>query len=208
MRISKPIKRAALAIGLLLLVVSAWQFVATNRQNTKTVRVLAATRDIAAGAILASNAIAWHEVGEDVAGAYLTKTPRVGSVMLITVTAGELIPSRSVGAEPFATVAVVTVKPTVMPVRTPKIGDRVDIWVQEPKSTTGETTNLLTQVAEAAQVVAVSTEQAAFGGGPKTIDLLVSRDELQGVVAATLTSQAELAIVRSNSLRDGQTVAP
>ena len=208
MRISKPIKRAALAIGLLLLVVSAWQFVATNRQNTKTVRVLAATRDIAAGAILASNAIAWHEVGEDVAGAYLTKTPRVGSVMLITVTAGELIPSRSVGAEPFATGAVVTVKPTVMPVRTPKIGDRVDIWVQEPKSTTGETTNLLTQVAEAAQVVAVSTEQAAFGGGPKTIDLLVSRDELQGVVAATLTSQAELAIVRSNSLRDGQTVAP
>lgn len=187
--------------GLALLVLGIWELISQARPPA-TVRVLAASRDLPVGAAFNSASTTWLELPVPSSAAYLNQIPKKGSIMLDSVPAGELIPLRSVGLYPFSGRAVVTIKPAILPVRQLRVGDMVDVWVQRASSPTNQVNPALELVATEAEVVAISTEQGAFAASGQRVDLSVSRGQLEGLVSATLTAQAQIELVRAASLLD------
>jgi Flp pilus assembly protein CpaB len=201
MRIPRNARLLLVALGLLALGLGVWQVAGAGRQTTM-VRVLAASRDLPAGSVITPAATTWQEVAQLSAGAYLQDAPKTGSLMLSTVAAGELIPNRAVGVEPFAGRSVVTLKPAVLPVRTLQVGDIVDVWVQHSANSSVQSESAPTLIATEAEVVAISAEQGGFSSGSQRVDLSVERSQIEGLVSAALGAQNQLAVVRSASMRD------
>ena len=201
MRLSRLTKRVILLFGLALLVLGIWELISQVRPPA-TVRVLAASRDLPVGAAFNSASTTWLELPVPSSAAYLNQIPKKGSIMLDSVPAGELIPLRSVGLYPFSGRAVLTIKPAILPVRQLRVGDMVDVWVQRASSPTNQVNPALELVATEAEVVAISTEQGAFAASGQRVDLSVSRGQLEGLVGATLTAQAQIELVRAASLLD------
>lgn len=201
MRISRLTKRIILILGLALVALAFWQLSGQSRPAA-TVRVLAASHDLPVGSTLSSSATTWLEVTVPSSAAYLTQPPGRGSIMLDSIPAGELIPLRAVGLHPFAARAVVTLKPAILPVRVLRVGDVVDVWVQRANASQLQAASALELVATEAEVVAISAEQGGFSAAGQRVDLSVARGQLEGLVSASLTAQAQLELVRTPSLRD------
>ncbi len=183
-------KYALLAIGLGSLALGAWQLVDRPETSSATVRVLTAAVDMPAGSLVDSKQLAWVELPQSLAGAYLKSAPAAGAIMLQTVTLGELLPSRAVGSgsgNNLVTGAnVVSIRPVVVPVRALRVGDVVDVW-----------TTPSALIASQATVLAVSADEQGYSAATKTIDLAVQADQVQALLAAQLADQSRLAVVRS-----------
>lgn len=183
-------KYALLAIGLGSLALGAWQLVDRPETSSATVRVLTAAVDMPAGSLVDSKQLAWVELPQSLAGAYLKSAPAAGAIMLQTVTLGELLPSRAVGSgsgsNSVAGANVVSIRPVVVPVRALRVGDVVDVW-----------TTPSALIASQATVLAVSADEQGYSAATKTIDLGVKADQVQALLAAQLADQSRLAVVRS-----------
>ncbi|MEY4450616.1 MAG: hypothetical protein RLZZ304_991 [Actinomycetota bacterium] len=183
-------KYALLAIGLGSLALGAWQLVDRPETSSATVRVLTAAVDMPAGSLVDSKQLAWVELPQSLAGAYLKSAPAAGAIMLQTVTLGELLPSRAVGSgsgsNSVAGANVVSIRPVVVPVRALRVGDVVDVW-----------TTPSALIASQATVLAVSADEQGYSAATKTIDLAVQADQVQALLAAQLADQSRLAVVRS-----------
>ncbi|MEY3538151.1 MAG: hypothetical protein RL645_965 [Actinomycetota bacterium] len=183
-------KYALLALGLGSLALGAWQLVDRPETSSATVRVLTAAVDMPAGSLVDSKQLAWVELPQSLAGAYLKSAPAAGAIMLQTVTLGELLPSRAVGSgsgNNLVTGAnVVSIRPVVVPVRALRVGDVVDVW-----------TTPSALIASQATVLAVSADEQGYSAATKTIDLAVQADQVQALLAAQLADQSRLAVVRS-----------
>lgn len=184
---------ALLAIGLAALAIGAWQQLAPSEPSSSNVRVLTATSDLPAGSIVTAKQLGWAEVPQGLAEAYLRSAPVAGAAMLQTVKTGELVPARAVGASAAIGANVVSIRPVVVPVRSLRVGDVVDVW-----------TTPSALIATRATVLAVSVDEQGYSALAKTIDIAVEPSQVQALLAAQLADQARLAVVRSLSAGDAR----
>lgn len=196
-RLRKPSwKDPRLLIGLLLVLASTAGVVALLDSQNTTTEVYSARQDVAVGSPLTPDDVVAVPVRlGDAAGSYLSAGEQIpdGAVVTRLVTAGELIPTASLGRAD-----ALDRKPVGLTVEDPLpsgtgTGDRVDVWVSLRTDTNSyEEPRLLL---EAAEVAELTVGESALGASTSTLVQVLVGDEAMPDLLDALSNDARIAVV-------------
>lgn len=188
-RLRRPSWRdTRLVVGVLLVLLSTAAGARIMAAADDTVGVWAASRTLPAGAALTDDALVVQRVRLPSGGnRYLEASalPAPGSVLLRPVGAGELVPRAALGKA-----ADLKVRPVAIPLKGPvpsglQAGGKVDVWVAA-RTGNAEAARYGTPelMVEAADVGGLKQDKGAFGGGERSVEVLVPTGSLSRLLAA------------------------
>lgn len=184
--------RFLVGIALIVLSIAGVWFVVDAAQ--RTVPVLAASRTIAQGEAVTSADVRVVDVAlGQVADAYVLSGALDGEfVATRTIEAGELVPSRALGAAAAARTTSVVIESAADVPASVGPGSVVEVW-EAPLLERGlfDTPRIL--VADAT-VVSVARDDSMMGGGSAALELVIARSEVAATLAA-LSGGSSLSVV-------------
>lgn len=187
-------------LGILLIIASVagvWVVVASARQ---TQSVYAAAHTIVAGTPLTEGDLEIVEVAlGDMGGAYLAADALDGAAIATrTISAGELVPSESVGDAAAARTTSVVVRSTSDVPASVDEGAVVEVWAASLiERGTYEEPRIL--VADAI-VVSVTRDDSMMGGGAASLELVIPRADVSAVLSA-ISADAAVSVVPASGAR-------
>lgn len=196
---ARPRRRAFWAdarffLGLVLVVASVagvWLLVTASRQS---VPVLAATRTIVPGEVVADDALRIVDVVLGPSETTYLAPDALGEGLIATRTigAGELVPAAAVGAAETARTTTVVIRSATDVPASVAAGTVVEVWSAPPEEQGrhGIPSILLTD----ATVVSVAEDDSMIGRTGASLELVIARSEVAATLAA-IASESALSVV-------------
>jgi hypothetical protein len=170
-----------LAIGLLLAAILVAGALLQQNNNTKV--YLVANRDLAAGTQLSAQDVRLAELNLGAESDSYLAGFSAGTVLVNSVPAGELIPSRATTASLSPETKPVRVSPS-QPLSTRiRVGSRIQLWFV-PKAVSSDTVVTAIQLLGNAEVLAVHKGEQSMGTTIDDIEIAVPIDNLTAVITA------------------------
>lgn len=201
-RLRRPSWRdTRLLVGLVIVLASVALGARVVAALDDSVPVLAAARTLPAGTVLATQDLRVVRVRlAEAAPAYVSAAgpPAAGSVLLRSVSQGELLPAAAVGPPQS-----LTLRPVAVPVTAPlpeglRVGAAVDVWSSARDTTAGAASGAFrppARIAAGAQIAAVTAEAGQLGVTRNaSVQVLLPEKELTLVLDA-LANGAKVALV-------------
>jgi Flp pilus assembly protein CpaB len=168
--------------------------------------VLRAKTDIPMGQVLVATDFEQVNLPPELSADYVQQL-QPGGVALRSIFAGELVPRKSVSQSPNLNRVKITIAPERLPVSPLLAAESVELWSVRATRTDA---NVLSSSPKPAQTVGLlspdavilekSSDGAAFGVSANTVDVLVSRIDLQGILEALANPDTQLVLVRNPSV--------
>ncbi|MGF3053791.1 SAF domain-containing protein [Microbacterium sp. YY-03] len=188
---------ARFLIGLVLVAASiagVWWVVSAARATTP---VAVADTTLLPGAPIDDDDVRWVDVAlGEASGTYLTMLPD-NATMTRPLAAGELIPAGAVIERERSEVTTVVITSPIDVASTLTIGSSVELWMSPVKDREYDNAEVLI---ESATVAAIRESSGLASGGTVTLELVVNRNHVAGVLDAQ-ASKAALWVVPLGGVR-------